>query len=490
LEKYDEVLLEYLRIPHLRQEAIKHFGSESVSSAISRLYKRRRLVKSAPVRVEIMRKGRLVKVTSCFYANASMLRSGGSLYVPRVNQYVKFYYCDSWEKQFTFQKVRVTGEMLLRHLEIVEAATPTELAQHFNVPIPHISTVLQGLVRSGKIVRRGKINEYGREVKIPRVGFIYGVDYDAISQKIKEVLHSAKLAPIRSRVIRRINADSRQGEITAQVIFRSPPFNLNSAELVKISNYLEKHKDFEIARWGSNCWFYNRKLILQVLTQQELEEKIRSATEAAKGLFSAKTLAGIALEIAVRKALKICEEFDTLTMNIYIPSFNPFGKELDFIATKRFLESEKVYPQVYVGEIKLTNVRKPQIKQFYEKLRHTPFVSIGNNTIQISNEVNIQITKKFSIPIKTVRGNVTPIYIAAGFTKDAIEECKKYGIIWLYADSLLERLGERKRRRIYASRIYRIVERWINEMAGKIEFVSRKDVHKKLEKLLNNKLGI
>ena len=197
------------------------------------------------------------------------------------------------------------------------------------------------------------------------------------------------------------------------------------------------------------------------------------------------------LEIAVEKALETWEKFDELHTNVYIPHYNPYGREIDFIGTTSFIGSKKIYPQVYVGEIKLTNVTVRHIDDYYDKLRHTGWVRIGEKTVRISNEVNLKLTKRTEIPVWVISANVTPIYVGLHFTKDAISECKKFGIIWVYADNLLEILEKKTRRRIYSGRIIKVVERWVKEqMTRSKPFISRKDVKNRLRKLLHQKLGI
>jgi len=491
---YDFALLEFLREPATRVDCIRHFGTASVSTTISRLFKDGLLVKSTPVKVRVTNRLGVIKESSrCFYCSAEVMRSGGSVFVPAVNRYVKFYHYDAWHRLFSYGKTRISGSQVLAYLQRVKAATAREVADEFRVPVTYVSGVLNNLLRSGKIVRRGKTDDYGRDVKISRVGFVYGVDYEAINAKVKEILASEKLAPVRARVLARVDADSRQGELTAQVVFRNAPFNLTSAELVKIIKYMESHSDYGIARWGSHQWFYNKRLILQVLTEEELENKIKSFIDTAKSRFNVKLLAGIAVEIAVRKALELCPEFDQVKQNVYIPTHNPWGKEFDFVATKTLLGNEKVYPLVYIGEVKLAQVGADAIRRFYEKLRHTSFVPVSSGdfkTLEVSHKVKLKLAKDVSVPIRVIRGNVVPVFVAAAFTKEAIEECKKYGVVWMYVDFLLEMLGRRKRKRIYGDRIRRLVKSWVMEIQDKVEFVSRKDVYSQLEKMLNSKLGI
>ena len=306
------------------------------------------------------------------------------------------------------------------------------------------------------------------------------------------MLRSERFAPTRARALRRVDADSSQGELTAEVIFRSAPFKFAPTQLALIAQYCEQHPRYGVFQWGLNKWFYNRDLMLEVLTEEELEEKRARVIETVKGGWNVAMLSGVALEIAVEKALEACEEFDSLYMNVYIPQYNPYGREIDFIATTRFVGSRKVYPQVYIGEIKLTKVNRRHIENFYDKLRHIGWVRVGSKeTLRISNEVSLKLTKRVPIPVWVISGNVTPIYVGLTFTKDAIAECKKLGVIWVYADNLLEILEKRLRRKIYSGRIVRVVDGWVKEQrASGGAFVSRKHIKDRLRKLLHQKLGI
>ena len=77
------------------------------------------------------------------------------------------------------------------------------------------------------------------------------------------------------------------------------------------------------------------------------------------------------------------------------------------------------------------------------------------------------------------------------FMKNIISECRKFGVIWVYAGSFLEVLGKRTRRRIYSGRMIKAVERCAREeMKCRSRFTSRKDVENCFRKLLHQKLGI
>ena len=495
---WNEKVLEFLWEPHLRCEAVEALGSSSssgVTNAITDLYNKGSVVKSGPVKVEMPDKRVGTKrVTTCFYLTAEALKEGrgGSVYVQQIGRWTRFYYKEAWEAQeFSFQKRELTKADVLEFLRKEKAAISMEIQEHFGVNRYKVHNAVQALIKSGEIVRRGKRNRFGREVRIPKIGFVYGVDYAEISKKLKLVLKSEKFAPTRARALRRINADSRQGELTAEVLFRSAPFNFAPTQLALIAEYCEQNPNYGVFQWGANKWFYNRKLIGEVLTDEELEEKRRQVIETVKGGWNVALLSGIALEVAVEKALETWEKFDELYTNVYIPHYNPYGRELDFIGTTKFIGSKKIYPQVYVGEVKLTNVTVRHIVDYYDKLRHTGWVNLGKNTVRISNEVSLKLTKRTEIPVWVISANVTPIYVGLHFTKDAISECKKFGIIWVYADNLLKILEKKTRRRIYSGRIIKVVERWVKEqMTRSKPFISRKDVKNRLRKLLHQKLGV
>lgn len=494
---WNRKVLEFLWEPHLRCEAVEALGSSSsgATNAITELFEKGLLVKSGPVKVEISdRRVGTKKVTTCFYLNAEVLKEEGrgSVYVRRLERRTRFYYKGAWEaRNFGFQKQELTQADVLKFLRTRKAAIPAEIQDHFGLNRHKVHNKLMALIKSGEIVRRGRANRFGREVRIPKIGFVYGVDYAEISKKLTLVLKSEKFAPTRARGLRRINADSKEGELTAEVLFRSTPFNFAPTQLSLIAQYCETNPDYGVFQWGANKWFFNKKLISEVLTDEQLEDKRMQVIEATKSVWNVALLSGIALEVAVEKALETWEKFDELYTNIYLPQYNPYGREIDFIGTTRFIGSRKIYPQVYVGEIKLTNVTLRHIDDYYDKLRHTGWVRLGERTVRISNEVNLKLTKRAEIPVWVISANVTPIYVGLHFTKDAISECKKFGIIWVYADNLLRILERKTRRRIYSGRIIKVVARWVkDEVTRSKPFISRKDVKDRLRKLLHQKMGI
>lgn len=490
-------LLEFFKEPHLRAEALREFEGfygGNITNVVTELYNKGSLVKSVPVKVEVKDKrvGKK-KITSCFYVCCEVMKasSGGAVYVPQIERQTRFYYKDSWNAQgYSFQRQELTKGQVLEFLRERKAATPREIQDYFDVPRHKVTTKLQQLVRSGEILRRGKKNRFGREVRVPKIGFIYGVDYMEISKLLNLVLKSVKFAPTRARALKRINADSSQGVLTAEVLFRAAPFNFAPTQLALIVDYCERNPEYEVFQWGGNKWFYNKKLIGEVLTDEELERKRKQVIETAKSGWNVALLSGIALEVAVEKALLTWQKFDELYTNIYIPGYNPYGREIDFIGTTKFIGSKKIYPQIYVGETKLTNVTQRHIERFYNKLRHAGWVRLGQNTIRISNKIMLKITRDTEIPAWIISANVTPIYVGLHFTKNAIAECKKFGIIWVYADNLLDILQKKTRRRIYSGRIIKVVERWVKEQMTRRAFISRKDVKNRLEKLLSQKFGI
>ena len=488
---YPGRLLEYLKTPHLRKEAIDHFEAVGVSGEMTRLFNEGRLVKSSPVKVEVEDKRVGTKnVTTCFFANHEVLGSGGTAFVPELERYIRFYYHDSWKKNFDFQRHKLNSRMVFDFLKEVKAATPKEVAKHFNVDMSRVKNAFTTLMEKGAIVRMGRKNRFGAEVRIPKIGFVYGIDYVAISKKLDEVLRDKKFAPTLYAALQRIDGDSRAGELTAEVLLRGQ-FRVAPTQLAVISRYCQEHKDYEVFRWGQNQWFCNKKLMLRVLSEEELEERVKEAIEGVQSVFNSRLLSGIALEIAVRKALKLWEEFENIEMNKYIPLNTPYGREIDFVATSRLISEKVEYPVIFVGEIKLTKVRQEQVRRFYNKIRYTHFITFAKKNIGLSSEVDLNISRKVEIPVRLIKSNVTLMFIGLDFTKEAIEECKKLGVVWVYADKVLERLGEKIRRRVYAGRIIRVVKTWVDEQRRLgTAFVSRKEIRKRLELLLHEKLGI
>ena len=484
-------LLEYLRTPHLRKEAIDEFEAVGVSGEMTRLFNEGRLVKSSPVKVEVEDKRVGTKnVTTCFFLNPIALGSGGAALVPELERHVRFYYHDSWKRNFNFQRHKLNSSMVLGFLGEVKAATPKEVADHFNVDMVRVKNALTTLMKRGAIVRRGRKNRFGAEVRVPKIGFVYGVDYEAISKKLDEVLRDKKFAPTLHAALQRIDADSRAGEVTAEILLRGQ-FRVAPTQLAVISRYCQGHKDYEVFRWGQNQWFCNKRLMLGVMSEEEMEQRVKEAIDGVQSVFNSRLLSGIALEIAVRKALKLWGEFENIEMNKYIPLNTPYGREIDFVATSKLISEKVANPIIFVGEIKLTKVRQEQVRRFYNKIRYTHFITFAKKNIGLSSEVSLNISRKVEIPVRLIKSNVTLMFIGLDFTKEAVEECKELGIVWAYADRVLERLGEKIRRKVYAGRIIRVVKTWVDEQRRLgAAFVSRKEIRRRLERLLSEKLGI
>jgi predicted transcriptional regulator len=476
-----EEVLEYLSEPHTCKEVVQHFKSTTVGSKLSKLFKKGLVVRSKPIKIERGPK-------KYFYLNSKKLK-GPACFVPQTGRSLKFFTYEIWHRNHSFREHKLKQEKVLEYLEKVKAATAQEVAKHLNVSRRHATDMLHRLAKDGKVLRRGRMNKFWREVKLPNVGFVYGVDYDAMAEKLRALQESERVFPALSRVMNRIDADSKLGELTPEQIFRESPFNIHSSTLGKVVKYLDQHEDYRVVSFGVNNIFYNEKLILEAITVEELNDKIKKWKEGIERRFNVRTLSGFALEIVILRALALWKEFDHIETNVYIPRYNPYGRELDFVALARFPSvSEKVLPRVYVGEIKLRHVSAELVQKFYDKVRCAKFVKLKVGEIGLAEELDVEVEKKLKLSVWTLKGYVIPIFIGASFADKAIKKCYELGVIWIYTDDLLQLLGKKLRRRITANRIMKLTEKWIKEegaIGGSI-----KDVKKKLEKFLRKELGI
>ena len=479
-------LLDCLMVPHTPVSAERALRSVAVKKTIGKLFKAGRLVKSGPVRVEVGKR------KTVFYLNPkSPDFKYGSCLIPEVGRAVRFYSKESWRKNFDFGLKRLDQGEVLSYLKD-RGAIVVDVADHFNVSPRPTSRMLSRLASEGKVLRRGRINRFGREVKLPRVGFVYGMDYEKISEKIGDLRTSARVFPSLPPFIRRVKADSRQGELTPEMVFRDHPFNFEPATLARLTKYVEESADYRTVKLGAYKWFYHEGLILKAITEEELQRKIEGVGKDLEKMFDARLMSGIALEILIGKAFTFWKEFNYRTMNVHIPHYNPYGREFDFVGLSRFaLAHEKAQPTVYVCEIKYKMVTAKDVRIFYEKLRHTGFLKLGENvTVGISEKVDYHLKKDVSLPVWTLKGNVVPFFVGAGFTDEAVKECYQRGIILMFANDLLDYFSQKTRRRIYTERIRRLMERWVKEEREKIRVGKMSELRKKIEEMLREKLGV
>ena len=479
-------LLAYLLVPHRPVDAVRALRSAAVKKAVARLFEAGRLVKSAPVRAGDRKR------KTVFYLNPkSPDFKYGSYLIPEVGRAVRFYTKESWHSNFTYGMKKLSQEGVLSYLKD-RAVTAVDVAEHFNESPRLTSRMLSRLASEGKVLRRGRINRFGREVKLPMVGFVYGMDYEKISEKVRELKTSARVFPSLSSFIRRVKADSRQGELTPEMVFRDHPFNFDGVTLAKLSKYVGESADYRAVKLGAYKWFYHEDLILRAITEEELQRKIEAVGKDLERMFDARLMSGIALEILVGKAFGFWKEFNYRRMNVHIPQYNPYGREFDFVGLTRFtLAHEKAQPTVYVCEIKYKVVTAKDVRIFYEKLRHTRFLKLGENvTVSISERVDYQLKKDVSLPVWTLKGNVVPFFVGAGFTDEAVQECRRRGIILMFASDLLDYLSKRARKRIYTERIRKIMERWVKEEREKIRVGKMSELRKKIAEKLHEALGV
>ena len=477
-----EEVVEFLVEPHSHNEVCGHFKTLTAGSKLSGLFKKGLLVRSTPVKVQGGRKG-------YFYLNPESLK-GGTCFVPQVGRNLRFFGYEAWKRNFSLKEHRLKREDVLGYVGEAKAVIASEVAKQFNVPRRLATDHLHRLAKSGRILRRGRVNKFGREVILASVGFVYGTDYDEIANKLVALQESGRVFPALSRVMSRVDADSRQGEVTPERIFRDNPFNIASVTLGKIVKYLDQHESYKVVPYGVNNIFYNEKVVLEAVTREELNERIKAWKEGVERRFNVRTLSGLALEVVVLKALSLWKEFDHIETNVYIPRYNPYGRELDFVALAKFSKvSEKVLPRVYVGEIKLRYVSPELVQRFYDKVRCAKFVKLKVREIGLAEELDVEVEKKLKLSVWTLKGYVTPIFIGAGFTNEAIHRCYDLGVIWMYADDLLELLGKKVRRKITANRITKLVEKWMKEEGG-VTGGSIKEIKGKIEKFLRKELGI
>lgn len=482
-------VLEYMLEPHVVKETEEHFRRVAVKKTINRLYHRGLLLKSTPV---VVRFGDRNKRT-CFYLNEGSSKCRrGVCFVPQVEKSVKFYKMETWERKFIHGKTKVTQDEVLAYAKQHGAFTATELTEHLGVNPRLVSGMLFRMVREGRLLRRGKINRFGVEVKLGRIGYVYGLDYDMMTKKLNELKESKRLFPSLARFIKRVTADSRVGELTAEMIFRSAPFNFSSVSLANISKYVDDGDDFKPFYVGVYKWFYNEKLIMKVLTPDQLEKKKEELAKGIDKMFNARLLSGIALEDLVGEAFYRSKDFSHAKMRIYIPHYNKYGREIDYVGLSRFsFTHQKVKPTIYVCEIKYKQVPAKDVRTFYEKIRHTCLLKLGEKVVvSLAEKAPYPFERDAEMPVWTLKGNVVPIFVGAGFTKQALETCKQLGIIWIYANDLLEFLGRKTRRRIYTERVARIIEQWVKEAKGKVRVGKMSEIREKVRGVLHQKLGI
>lgn len=495
---WDEVL-GFLMEPHTYSEVSQRFETETAGSRLSLLFKEGRLVRSTPVMLEFKtsRKRRSAgrghygrptwKRKSYFYLNGEKGR--GVHFVPQVQRNVRFYDYETWTRKFDFGKHSLKSGEVLAYVEKVKAVTAAELADHFGAKRRRASAMLHRLAKDGKVLRKGRMNPFGKEVILAGVGYVYGVDYDMMWKKVKQLQESEEVFPALRRVMDRVDADSGQGELTPEKIFRDTPFNIWTDTLGKIMSYLEQDERYTVQAFGVDKWLYNKNLIGAVLTEEEIAEKLKKVKDGLERIFNVRVLSGIALEVVVLKALRLWGEFDHIETNVYVPKYNPYGREFDFVALSRFRHlDERVLPRVYVGEVKLEMVGAPAITRFYEKLRHAKFVKVKGKMVGLAEKAEMRLSKEAAISAWTMKGYVTPIFIGAGFTKDATRKCYEYGVIWMYANDLCTILEKKVRRRINPNRLMKIMEKYRREEGPSSS--SWKDVRRRVQKFLEKELGI
>jgi len=187
------------------------------------------------------------------------------------------------------------------------------VAEHFGVDRGVVSGILFRMMRGRRLFRRGKINRFGVEVKLGRIGYVYGLDYDLMTKRLRELKESQRLFPSLARFIKRVNADSRVGEVTPKMIFRFAPFNFASVSLANISKYVDESEAFKTFYVGVYKWFYNEKLIRKVLTSDQLEKKKEKLAKSLEKMFNARLLSGIAPRRPGWRSVLPSKDFSTLT---------------------------------------------------------------------------------------------------------------------------------------------------------------------------------